>query len=113
MCSNSISSYSCTCNSTTSAGDGKSCKCNEGYSKNSEGLCVDINECDGVNACDINAECENSVSSFSCTCEPKTSIGDGKTCKCKEGYFPNVKGICVDIDECAPKSGVEILALNA
>ena len=51
-CSNTLDSYSCTCNSGY-LGDGV--------------ICEDVNECsDGVHSCDINARCLNTDGSYQC-----------------------------------------------
>ena len=63
------------------------CMCVDGYEFEGEDGCVDIDECStGVDNCDANASCTNSVGSFDCECDAGYS-GDGET--------------CVDIDECA------------
>ena len=46
---------------------------------------TDIDECStGSHSCDENADCNNTVGSFSCTCR-SSYFGDGKTCFSKEG----------------------------
>ena len=75
-CSNSVGSFTCSCDSGYS-GDGQNC--------------TDIDECASNNGgCDKNAACSNSPGSFSCSCKTYWS-GDGKTCS--------------DIDECASNNG--------
>ena len=81
MCQNNVGSYSCTCNA--------------GYKKNGhscEGILsnllykisikyLDIDECtDGVDDCDINGECTNTIGSFACNCKSGYS-GDGTECQ--------------------------------
>ena len=39
----------------------------------------DINECEGVNDCDINSDCINTYGSYNCTCHPGYS-GNGRNC---------------------------------
>jgi len=53
---------------------------------------VDINECSAsAGVCDVNADCQDTLGSYLCTCKVGYS-GDGKTCK--------------DIDECSASAGV-------
>ena len=33
------------------------------------------------------------------SCKPG-SFGDGRVCKCDEGFASNEAGICIDVDEC-------------
>ena len=40
---------------------------------------IDIDECQGVNNCDSNANCTNTQGSFTCSCQEGYS-GDGKSC---------------------------------
>ena len=41
---------------------------------------LDINECEDPSVCHVNATCDNTPGSYTCTCEPGLS-GDGKdTC---------------------------------
>ena len=42
---------------------------------------ADINECIGLNDCDINSECNNTDGSYDCSCDPGYS-GNGREC-CK------------------------------
>ena len=50
----------------------------------------DIDECtDGPNDCDNNAECDNTVGSFTCTCNTGYS-GNGVTCAGTDLFFINV-----------------------
>ena len=39
----------------------------------------DINECEWVNDCDINSDCNNTDGSYNCTCHPGYS-GNGRNC---------------------------------
>lgn len=44
---------------------------------------IDFDECkQGVSDCDDNAECMDTVGSFSCQCNIGF-VGDGKTCDCE------------------------------
>ena len=65
------------------------------------GVCLDVDECQGENHCHHNAECINTIGSFTCTCE-RPFIGDGQTCDCVKGYIYK-RQTCVDIDECVEK----------
>ena len=47
-------------------------------------LCVDVNECDG-NPCDIDATCDNTAGSFTCTCMDGFT-GNGVTCSGKDRH---------------------------
>ena len=41
---------------------------------------IDIDECSAIpSVCDVNANCQNKVGSYLCTCKPGF-VGDGKTC---------------------------------
>ncbi len=65
-----------------------SCPCDDGYERNAEGDCVDIDECAlgaTVSGCAPEATCLNLVGSVSCSCGVGFA-GDGAT--------------CFDIDEC-------------
>ena len=47
---------------------------------------TDVNECDrGLDNCDINAECSNTVGSFHCTCNMGYT-GTGVTSECSESH---------------------------
>ena len=65
------------------------CNCNEFYHKNSDGDCVDKNEClsDSTHNCgNDNDECVN-------------DIGTGYHCECSKGW-ESFNNTCIDIDEC-------------
>ncbi|KAK3705936.1 hypothetical protein RRG08_065079, partial [Elysia crispata] len=59
------------------------CSCNTGFQLNTNGVCVDINECQTSFPCDQN--CNNTIGSYICSCE------DG---------FLKAGDRCADIDEC-------------
>ncbi len=66
-------------------GIGDVCGCSSGFTL-VDGVCVDIDECSsGVNNCDDNATCVNTVGSYICACDAGYE-GNGETCS--------------DIDEC-------------
>ena len=45
--------------------NGYNCLCNTGYEMDSSGICVDVNECKGVNECnDAFADCINTEGSY-------------------------------------------------
>ncbi len=74
---------------TTDEADGGPSECESGYVE-SNGECVDVDECAQEDTCDPNAACANTAGSFSCACASGYS-GDGAT--------------CIDIDECATDNG--------
>ena len=98
------------------------CVCNTGF----QGVnCTDIDECERGLYCDKNANCFNTLGSFSCSClEGFHGTGlaciegqcDDKSCPvneecittttqcdCKNGFVRNATNVCVDIDECLNK----------
>ena len=101
-CTNAESSYSCKCKPGL-IGDGKTCQCPKGFEFGPNGKCADIDECSQANECDVNAECTNSDSTYSCKCR-SGSFGNGKSCDCANGFSPDLSGKCVDIDECSLKN---------
>ena len=60
------------------------CECEQGFMSVGKKMkfCVDIDEC---GSCDKNADCENTVGSF--------------ICSCKSGYLGN-GFLCIDLNEC-------------
>ena len=93
-CSNTIGSFSCSCNSGYS-GNGFACSgmifllfiylfiylfIFDSFSKFIEFWIIDINECLSNNGgCDINALCTNTIGNFNCSCNPGYS-GNGFSC---------------------------------
>ena len=75
------------------------CNCISGYTKNSAGDCVDVNECIATNPT---------------VCKPTTercfNIEGSYECKCADGYIdtdPSQDALsCVDIDECVATPNV-------
>ena len=65
------------------------CICKEGFDGNGK-KCVDIDEC-AKDKCDTNADCVNTLGSFSCTC----GVGyDGNGKKCFDINECNQRNIC-------------------
>jgi hypothetical protein len=66
-----------------------SCRCPLGFTGNPYVSCVDIDEC-ALGYCSPNANCDNSIGSFNCSCKAGFA-GDGLT--------------CTDINECSYNNG--------
>lgn len=89
-----------------SGGTNQHCKeCRNGWVKDQEGSCIDINECIKDPApCSDDQYCLNTDGSFSCkACDIRCTgcKGDGaSSClNCADGY-KDEEGTCTDIDEC-------------
>ncbi len=71
FCVNNEGSYSClncdnACKTCTSNGNQNCIDCNEGFEKNSENSCIDVNECDrNPGICGVD-ECVNTPGSYEC-----------------------------------------------
>ncbi|KAF3855728.1 hypothetical protein F7725_016451 [Dissostichus mawsoni] len=108
-------------------------KCITGFSQDSHGNCIDINECLSLrDLCSSGFNCINTVGSFSCqqktiSCsrgtapalmEPSVSMGTNRcglgqicqnlpgsyTCDCQTGYqYDSLRKLCTDINECDKK----------
>jgi hypothetical protein len=64
------------------------CSCSEGFEADTDGNCVDIDECVAeTDSCTDNADCANNLGGHSCTCA--------------DGYVGGGNQNCYDIDECA------------
>ena len=76
----------------TPSDDLKSCDCPAGYQKDSEGNCMDINECQtDAHSCGENAQCTNTPGGHICSCSPGYQSADAS--------LQNLQ--CEDIDECS------------
>ncbi|CAD5119120.1 DgyrCDS7763 [Dimorphilus gyrociliatus] len=130
-CFNESPGYSCVCKPGFQ-GDGFECKepppCPNGYRRNSDLKCEDINECnENLHTCHNEAECTNKPGTYECKCKDGFK-GDGKDkcddinecdtvdcgpnascvndigtydCICHSGFQMNDKKECIDIDECS------------
>ncbi|XP_031557799.1 nidogen-like [Actinia tenebrosa] len=103
----------------------RQCVCNAGWEKNGN-TCIDVDECRAsISPCHSNANCINSIGSFSCRCRPgfkgdgqfceddgtcggvqchpdascHKNTAEGTRCVCKPGYLGDGRK-CADIDEC-------------
>lgn len=103
----------CSCGDNGKCDDDGKCTCNEGYEKDGEGVCEDIDECKKGAKCTGDGEkCVNEPGGHSCLCragyvnnhggcvkEPQCKCTsheecfNGK-CRCKKGYKRNSKGMC-------------------
>jgi hypothetical protein len=72
-----------------------SCKCNRGYEGNGS-HCTNIQECTtGTHNCDPNADCSDTIGSFTCKCRGYGFVGNGTYCK--------RMGPCeLGLEECSP-----------
>ncbi|XP_078382555.1 uncharacterized protein LOC144665226 isoform X6 [Oculina patagonica] len=137
-CKNTRRSYRCSCKAGYT-GNGKTCAdIDECSASNPVCDASDIDECSASNpVCDVNANCQNSDGSYSCSCKAGFT-GDGKTCadidecsasnpvcevnanckntpgshvcSCKAGFTGDGK-TCTDIDECT--ASVPVCDVNA
>ncbi|KAK7495536.1 hypothetical protein BaRGS_00013234, partial [Batillaria attramentaria] len=72
-----------------------SCRCADGYTKNNESKCEDVDECgEGsvLNACGELEKCNNVPGSFYCTCN--------------SGYKRSENTNCTDVDECTDTNNI-------
>ncbi|KAF1744760.1 hypothetical protein MXB_5464 [Myxobolus squamalis] len=80
--------------------------CKEGWKKDQNSICVDIDECSlKLHNCKLDQYCLNEPGRFSCNDCPKCcltcSATDPDKCTvCKHGYVKTEDGRCTDIDEC-------------
>ncbi|KAI6189526.1 Nidogen-2 [Aphelenchoides bicaudatus] len=87
------------------------CECRKGYLKTEQGECIDMDECDLMQAeCHEKARCVNTIGSYRCECG-ENYIGDGKT-ECKYVgpmmvvnvdlfKLTSISCLLLNIDECA------------
>ena len=71
------------------------CVCNEGYSKDLNGLCKDVDECQ-TNIIALRANCPVAANNFT-ICE--NTLGSFN-CNCQQGFEKDATNDCIDIDEC-------------
>ncbi|XP_025909619.1 cysteine-rich with EGF-like domain protein 2 [Nothoprocta perdicaria] len=89
---------------TCTGSSNKDCQdCKEGWIKNEEAACVDIDECDG-SPCKDDQYCLNTDGSFSCkacdaSCVGCTGEGSDKCKTCASGFIKEDEK-CADINEC-------------
>ncbi|CAJ0967194.1 unnamed protein product [Ranitomeya imitator] len=78
------------------------CECPRGLTKNSLGICVDIDECSDRNlsSCHPLANCTNYVGGYTCSC-PYGYYGNGKDCELNECMM----GVCSQGMDCAKSKG--------
>uniref|UniRef100_A0A0B6Y7W6 EGF-like domain-containing protein n=1 Tax=Arion vulgaris TaxID=1028688 RepID=A0A0B6Y7W6_9EUPU len=86
-------------------------ECKNGWEKNEELGCQDINECLEEH-CDENQYCVNTQGSFTCftcddACESCTGSGPDKCNECSAGFTRNEEtSVCIDNDECITNAGI-------
>jgi hypothetical protein len=100
--SKSCDELDCKSPATCKESGGKaSCACPDGYddTKGDGSECKDKDECakDADNDCDKNASCENKPGGYECKCKGPSYSGDGKSCKCADG-FSEKDGACLAPD---------------
>ncbi|XP_073399006.1 uromodulin-like [Dendrobates tinctorius] len=78
------------------------CECPSGLTKNSLGICVDIDECShrNLSSCHPLANCTNYVGGYKCSC-PYGYYGNGKDCELNEC----MTGVCSQGMACAKSKG--------
>ncbi|XP_038076018.1 fibrillin-2-like isoform X1 [Patiria miniata] len=77
----------CTNSNCVSLGDTRyRCDCKEGFRRQTQNICIDINECSESGRC-VNGECQNVQGSYYCDCNPGFELADDRIS-------------CVDINEC-------------
>ncbi|KFO93049.1 Cysteine-rich with EGF-like domain protein 2-A, partial [Buceros rhinoceros silvestris] len=90
---------------TCTGSSNKDCRdCKEGWIKNEEAACVDLDEC-AASPCKDHQYCLNTDGSFSCkacdvSCVGCTGEGSDKCKTCAPGYVKEDEK-CTDIDECS------------
>ncbi|XP_038049131.1 neurogenic locus notch homolog protein 1-like [Patiria miniata] len=56
------------------------CYCSSGYTKDADGICQDIDECEENETCDSNAKCVNTIGGYRCECNDGF-YGSGTSCR--------------------------------
>ncbi|CAH0627257.1 unnamed protein product [Chrysodeixis includens] len=90
------------------------CVCNDGYARNSDGLCVPVKQCpscggdpNAVSGCGTN-RCNRLCSNYDKPPVPCTKICFINACDCKKGFvFDENIGKCVHPKECSPICGAD------
>ncbi|XP_032444719.1 cysteine-rich with EGF-like domain protein 2 [Xiphophorus hellerii] len=94
------------CKTCTGATNQDCDECKEGWEKDDQEACVDVNECaKEPSPCKEDQYCLNAEGSYSCNgcdeaCTGCTGGGPDECQACAEGY-KDVEGTCTDIDECS------------
>ena len=70
-----------------------SCSCKNGYNRGEDGLCHDINECNGDHGCGTGTHCINKIPS-------ELNSWSTHVCNCLAGYERVDEFTCSDIQEC-------------